>query len=102
MAPRNSGAEADKDPTPAEQQQAATPTPATQTSATPAGEDGKDRVLHTTGMHGDFGPVTVGEGDDARTYTITRDGTRVAGGDVAAVRECARYNRVELRSTTAK
>lgn len=90
-----------KDAAAAEQpQESAKPAPAPR-SATAAGEDGTDRILSVTGMLGDFGPVTVGEGDSATEYTITRAGTRVAGAHVAAVREAAKYNRVQLKSAKA-
>lgn len=88
-----------KDTAPAEQE-AGKPAPAPR-SATAAGEDGTDRILSVTGMLGDFGPVTIGEGDAATQYTITREGTRVAGPHVAAVREAAKYNKVQLKSAKA-
>jgi hypothetical protein len=43
--------------------------------------------------------VTVGDGENARTYDLTRtEWTTVAAKDVEAVRDSAAYNKVTLRS----
>lgn len=68
------------------------------TAATAAGDDGTPKILATTGLTTSFGPVVVGDGDDAPTYTITRQGVEVAGEHVAAVREAARVNHIKLTS----
>lgn len=82
---------------PEDEKDVAAPAEKQNKSATLAGDDGTPRKIHVAGMQHEFGPITV-EGTE---YTITREGTNVAGAHVKAVRDSASAHGVPLRSSKA-
>lgn len=71
-----------------------------QARAAEASDGGK--VLTLVGMADEFGPIRVGEGDDAASYTINRLGTFVPLEDLDVVRDTLRGHGELFRQTAPK